>query len=206
MKKIVIAFLCILSSGLILADDLKMAQGVTATPAAKTIIVYDPIKHTETASNIFMLWGGTSAVVGVITAPFALKSYNNYGVGNNVSRGLGVGSLIYGAVETTMAICYLNWADKITDPDKARAAMIDKSGLHSVLGLAQLAAGSLVAIFGSNDLKGYGLAMAIQGSFFSIYDSMNYFIAKDPGTVRDWQTNNDIEVRARLVSIDFYAK
>ncbi len=194
MKKLVFALILVFAAGMVFANDIASPEKVTYTVGEKTIIVYDPVKHTETASNVFMLWGGLSTAAGIPTM-FSRDT---------VTRSVGIGMLTYGVVETAMAIYNINWGTKITDPEKARTAMIEKSGLSSILGLVQFAGGGLIAIFGSDDLKGYGIAMAIQGGFFSINDGLNYFISKDPGTVRDWQT--DTTYRVRLASMDFYGK
>jgi hypothetical protein len=194
MKKFALVFIMLFTAGFLLADDIAIA-GQTPTPTgAKTIIVYDPVKHTETASNIFLLWGGASAAIGISTM------FNS----NTTTKGFGIGMIAYGIAETAMAIYNVNYGEKITDPAKAQAAMIDKSGLHSVLGIVQMAAGGALAAFGDSNTKGYGIAIALQGGFFSIYDGMDYFIAKNPGTVRDW--NAGVTYRVKLASMDFYAR
>ena len=207
MKKLVILLIFVLSAGMLLADDMAAPQAVSpstaaaaqpaVTPAAapvakeKTIIVYDPVRHAETASTVFMTWGALSLGGGVIA------STSSDGLG----RGIGVGSIVYGIVETTLAIININWGNNTSDPEKARLKLIDDGGWHAWTGLAHLVAGAALVAFGNSDMKGVGVAMALQGSFISISNVMNYSIAKDPKNIRDW--NAGIEVRYPLLSAAF---
>ncbi len=192
MKKIALLLVFILAAGFVLADDLAIAQGSTPTVKEKTIIVYDPIKHTQTASTIFMTWAGVSLGGGIIASTST----------NGLGRRIGTGSIIYGVIETAMAIVNINWGDKYSDPEKARLAMIDEDGWHAWTGLVHIAAGAALAVLAkSDDIKGMGVAMALQGGFISISNTMNYSIAKDPKNIRDW--NAGIEVKFPLLSAAF---
>jgi len=208
MKKIALLLIFVLLAGMILADDIAIAGGNTVTAKAKTIIVYDPIRHTETASNVFMCWAGLSLASGAVIA----ISNNNWSgrspVGqpnaesNGFARGIGIGNFIYGAVETALVVININYVDKITDPEKARLKMIDDCGWHAWSGVGHLVVGTALALLGkSHDLQGIGVAMALQGSFIAISNTMNYAIAKDPVNIRDW--NAGLEVKFLLASTSF---
>ena len=199
MKKIILLLLFVMSAGFLLADDLVIAQGVTPAAQEKTIIVYDPIKHTETASNIFMTWAGISLGSGIIAASNS----------EPIAKGIGTGNIVYGAVETALAIINLNWGEKITDPEKARLKMIEDSGWHAWSGLGHLVSGMLFIVLGNTmnmngalvDFKGVGVSLALQGAFISMTNTMNYSIAKDPKNIRDW--NAGVELRFPLLSSAF---
>jgi hypothetical protein len=194
MKKLLFVLVIMSFAGLLLADDIAIAGNTTPTAGVKSIIVYDAIKHTETGSNVFMLWGGASVAIGIV--PTFQSSV--------ISKGFGFGMIGYGIVETAMAIYDKDYGVKITDQAQAKAAMTEKSGFHSVLGLVQIVAGASIAALADKSLKGYGMAMALQGSFFAISDGLNFYISKDPGTVRDW--NAGVTYRFQLASMDFYAR
>lgn len=192
MKKIALFLLFVLSAGMLLADDVPVAAvGLTYTAGERTIIVYDPIRHTETASNIFMAWAGLSLGSGILTV------YSQ----DQLGRGIGLGNIIYGVVGTALAIVNINWGEKITDPEKARLKMVDDSGWRAWSGLGHMTAGALLAIFGDSQMKGIGASMALQGSFISIFNTLNYSIANDPKNIRDWGAG--IEVRYPLLTSAF---
>jgi hypothetical protein len=190
MKKMILILIFIMTAGLLIADDLVIVEGNTATAKSKTIIVYDPIKHTQTASNIFMTWAGLSLGSGIIASTSK----------DPVGSGIGVANLIYGAVETTLAIININWTEKTYDQEKARTVMIEDSGWRAWTGVGHFVTG--VNVGGKDiDLRGIGIAMALQGSFISVTNFMNYSIAKDPVNIRDW--NAGIEVKFPLYSATF---
>lgn len=199
MKKMILILIFIMTAGLLIADDLVIVEGNTATAKSKTIIVYDPIKHTQTASNIFMTWAGLSLGSGIIASTSK----------DPVGSGIGVANLIYGAVETTLAIININWTEKTYDQEKARTVMIEDSGWRAWTGVGHFVTGVALIVLGKNvnvggkdiDLRGIGIAMALQGSFISVTNFMNYSIAKDPVNIRDW--NAGIEVKFPLYSATF---
>jgi hypothetical protein len=138
-----------------------------------------------------MAWAGLSLGSGILASTSR----------EPLGRGIGVGNIIYGIVETALAIVNINWGEKISDPEKARLKMVDDSGWRAWSGLGHLTAGALLAIFGNSDIKGLGVSMALQGSFISISNTLNYSIANDPKNIRDWGAG--IEVRYPLLSAAF---
>lgn len=196
MKKIAILLIFVMTAGMLMADDIAVLDGNTATTTAKTIIVYDPIKHTETASNIFMAWAGLSLGTGILASTSS----------DPTGRGIGAGNIIYGVVETVLAIININYGDKITDPEKARLKMVDDCGWRAWSGLGHLVSGVALILLGNTvdmrgkgiDMKGVGVAMALQGSFIAISNTMNYEIARDPKNIRNW--NAGIEIRFPLLA------
>ena len=193
MKKTALLLVFVLTAGMLLAEDAPVAaaQALTYTAGERTIIVYDPIKHTETASNIFFAWAGLSIGGGILAATSK----------EPLGQGIGIGNIIYGIVETALAIVNINWGEKITDPEKARLKMVDDCGWRAWSGLGHMTAGALLAIFGDNNSKGLGVAMALQGSFISISNTLNYSIANDPKNIRDWGAG--IEIKYPLLTAAF---
>ncbi|MCE5301277.1 MAG: hypothetical protein LLG37_10470 [Spirochaetia bacterium] len=197
MKKLLIVLFAVIAGfGSAYADDITISQAVidsstNTTTGEKIIISYDPLKHRETASNIFMGWAGLSAGAGLI---FAFST-------DSMGQGIGIGTLAYGIVETAMAVIDKNWGEKYSDPEKSRLSMVEDTGWHAVMGLVQVLGGAALAMAGNNDVKGYGIAMALQGTFLSISDGMNHFIANDPKNIRTW--NADAGIYIPLAGLDF---
>jgi|GEM_PF-1588294 len=201
MKKLVLAFVIILFGSIAFGEDLKTAQqaapsaqtvtaaahpsNTAAAPAAvtpqseagtvteKTIIVYDPSKHVKTSTTIFWSWAAASFGSGIIA------SVN----GDAATHGLGVGMMGYGIAETLLAIYDNNYSDWPSSGEGVREMIVDQSGSHAMIGLAQFAAGICIGILSRDNLRGFGYAVAIQGGFFSISNGINYFVASDPGHV-----------------------
>jgi hypothetical protein len=201
MKKFALAFVIIFFSSIVFGEDLKTANqaaisaqpvtaavqlsNITVAPAAvtsqpeagtvteKTIIVYDPSKHVKTSTTIFWSWAAASFGSGIIAAVN----------GSAETHGLGVGMMAYGIAETLIAIYDNNFSDWPSSQEDVRKMLVDQSGSHAMIGLAQLAAGICIGILSRDNLRGFGYAMAIQGGFFSISNGINYIVASAPGYV-----------------------
>ncbi len=196
MKKmiflLVFAFMC---AGVFAAEAAPVSTPAASTPTAQaeeTLIVYDVYKHIDTASNIFLGIGGLS--LGIGTGIMA-------NAGNNqLSFGIGVQTLVWGAVETCLFLYDKNFIKQEEDEKKAIQQFKDRSGLHAIFDLAYIVAGGCLALFGDDSIKGHGMGIMIQGGILAAYDGVNFFIASNPEDVKDWGAG--VKYNIKFANID----
>jgi len=178
MKKIIVSMFAIIAfAPAVMAEDTVSGISNNA-PAEKTIIYYDVYKHIENSSHVFLGIGGLSLGIGTSMAAVA--------GGNALTLGAGLQTGIWGAAQTALYLWDRNFGEREKDPEKARQKYADMSGLHAMIHLAVMAAGGGLAIFGNETIKGHGIGIMIQGAMLAAYNSVNFFIASNPGDVKDW--------------------
>lgn len=146
---------------------LVLAAVVLATPA-QTDESYDYLRHHGRGMNVLLGWGAVNMAAGV---PMVMSK-------NERIRALGVQNLLWGAVNTTLAVLGKRRDRTLQRPIDHEAKRLDYRRVMMINGFIDLAyIGSGVALMGlgkSDFLRGTGIGFTIQGSFLLGYDWVNF--------------------------------
>ena len=170
MKKIIfitgLIFICLnvnLTADAITMDDRKNAE---------EIIYYDVFKHEDTASLILMSWGGISIGAGAAMSTS----------GNNITRAIGMQSIIWGGVDTAFGL----WMKNILD-DKKKTVPYEKEqewfknllGTKLLVDIGCIAVGGAMTIWGNEDVQGHGIGIMSQSLFLLAFDGINFMMGEN---------------------------
>ena len=165
-KKMIFAILVISVFALPVAAE----ENKVAGEEEETIIVYDVLKHKETAGNVYMAIGGASIGVGI----GVLMNSNDF------TRGIGMQNVGWGIVQTGLAIYDKNWAEKETDEEKAKKSLKEDSLNHLWMDLAFMAAGAALLFVNDEHVQGHGMGIIIHSMLLAAYDFVNLMIVSNP--------------------------
>ncbi len=129
---------------------------------------YDYLDHHGPAMNVLLGWGAASVVSGV---PMVLSD-------DDLVRSAGIQSILWGSVNTTLAILGKRADARLERPIDHQAKAEDFRKVMLINGLidvAYIGSGVAMMVFGENEFwRGAGVGFTIQGSFLLGYDWVNF--------------------------------
>ncbi len=127
---------------------------------------FDAGAYKEGSMNFLTGWAGASMVSGLgMTIG-----------GNTLVRGIGIQSIAWGAIDLGIAL-YVKDADNVFGIDlNTPKGLYDIFFINTLLDILYMAAGAGLLIWGSEELKGHGAGILIQGGFLFVFDGINAVI------------------------------
>jgi hypothetical protein len=142
--------------------------GAVLSTSAQTHESYDYLRHHGRGMNVLLGWGAASMATGV---PMVLSEDERI-------RGLGVQNLLWGAVNTTLAVLGKRRDRRLQRPIDHDAKRLDYRRVMMINGfidLAYIGSGVAMMSLGKSDfIRGTGVGFTIQGSFLLGYDWVNF--------------------------------
>ena len=184
MKKILAIILVIFLCAPVFAGEMGEEPEEMQEQESKKreIIVYDVGKHMENSTNILLAIGGLSFASGIVVAMTSGPDVT--------SLGIGVQLISWGLVETGFGVYDKNWGTRKKDDEVQRKKFEEMSRNHLIFDLCCMAAGGVLLFINDPAVRGHGLGIMINSLVLSLYDTVNFMIAKDPEKLKELQASD----------------